>query len=351
MNAKIQRPDESHPGLVLTGGGARAAYQVGVLKGIAEQLRRGSGQPVSGRHRHLRRRGERHRARLGRRALQACGLRHREGLARIPGSPCDQGRCGQRAASGLHWMLALTHRRLAGASAAFAVRQHAAVGTIAQESEFRRHPARPVQAASAGDRHLRHQLLGCGFGDLLRVLLADRALGPGVAQGRAGAADAGPFDGEPVHSLFVPAHLPAPAILRRRRHAPDLAPEPGDSSGRQSAVGHRRRRPGVRRVSACATREPSPPSGRCSASCWIRCSWTSCNRISSASAATTTRPHKTPHRLPGAHAVAGSVEIARRHRDELPRSLRALLRTMGANEASAGTLLSYSCSSAATPAS
>ena len=32
-------------GLVLTGGGARAAYQVGVLKGIAELLRRGSACP------------------------------------------------------------------------------------------------------------------------------------------------------------------------------------------------------------------------------------------------------------------------------------------------------------------
>ncbi|MDP8984942.1 MAG: patatin-like phospholipase family protein, partial [Pseudomonadota bacterium] len=34
-------------GLVLTGGGARAAYQVGVLKGIAELVRRGSGSPFS----------------------------------------------------------------------------------------------------------------------------------------------------------------------------------------------------------------------------------------------------------------------------------------------------------------
>jgi NTE family protein len=44
MNAQ---PHEELPtlGLVLTGGGARAAYQVGVLKGIAEQLRRGSGSP------------------------------------------------------------------------------------------------------------------------------------------------------------------------------------------------------------------------------------------------------------------------------------------------------------------
>jgi len=33
---KLQHKDESTLGLVLTGGGARAAYQVGVLKGIAE---------------------------------------------------------------------------------------------------------------------------------------------------------------------------------------------------------------------------------------------------------------------------------------------------------------------------
>src|ERR1700734_2098365 len=32
-------------GLVLTGGGARSAYQVGVLKGVAELMRRGSACP------------------------------------------------------------------------------------------------------------------------------------------------------------------------------------------------------------------------------------------------------------------------------------------------------------------
>ncbi len=44
MNAKLL-PHETTLGLVLTGGGARAAYQVGVLKGIAELLHRGSGSP------------------------------------------------------------------------------------------------------------------------------------------------------------------------------------------------------------------------------------------------------------------------------------------------------------------
>src|ERR1700686_2431039 len=34
-----------HLGLVLTGGGARSAYQVGVLKGVAELLRRGAACP------------------------------------------------------------------------------------------------------------------------------------------------------------------------------------------------------------------------------------------------------------------------------------------------------------------
>src|SRR6202789_2951080 len=35
----------AHLGVVLTGGGARSAYQVGVLKGVAELLRRGSACP------------------------------------------------------------------------------------------------------------------------------------------------------------------------------------------------------------------------------------------------------------------------------------------------------------------
>jgi NTE family protein len=38
-------PDPRRLGLVLTGGGARSAYQVGVLKGIADLLRRGSACP------------------------------------------------------------------------------------------------------------------------------------------------------------------------------------------------------------------------------------------------------------------------------------------------------------------
>ncbi|HEX4152979.1 MAG TPA: patatin-like phospholipase family protein [Steroidobacteraceae bacterium] len=44
MNAELQQRDTTL-GLVLTGGGARAAYQVGVLKGIAEVLHRGAGTP------------------------------------------------------------------------------------------------------------------------------------------------------------------------------------------------------------------------------------------------------------------------------------------------------------------
>ncbi len=42
-------------GLVLPGGGARAAYQVGVLRAIADLLPARSANPFPGRHRHLRR--------------------------------------------------------------------------------------------------------------------------------------------------------------------------------------------------------------------------------------------------------------------------------------------------------
>jgi len=38
-------PEPRQLGLVLTGGGARSAYQVGVLRGIADLLRRGSACP------------------------------------------------------------------------------------------------------------------------------------------------------------------------------------------------------------------------------------------------------------------------------------------------------------------
>ena len=61
-------------GLLLTGGGARAAYQVGVLEAIAD-LRREAGAPGAGQslrdhHRHLGRRHQRRRAGLRRRRLR-----------------------------------------------------------------------------------------------------------------------------------------------------------------------------------------------------------------------------------------------------------------------------------------
>ena len=45
MHTSIVPAETPHLGLVLTGGGARSAYQVGVLKGVAELLRRGSACP------------------------------------------------------------------------------------------------------------------------------------------------------------------------------------------------------------------------------------------------------------------------------------------------------------------
>src|ERR1700731_3092748 len=45
MHTSIVPADAPHLGLVLTGGGARSAYQVGVLKGVAELMRHGSACP------------------------------------------------------------------------------------------------------------------------------------------------------------------------------------------------------------------------------------------------------------------------------------------------------------------
>ena len=45
MHTSIVPVETPHLGLVLTGGGARSAYQVGVLKGVAELVRRGSACP------------------------------------------------------------------------------------------------------------------------------------------------------------------------------------------------------------------------------------------------------------------------------------------------------------------
>ena len=58
-------------GLVLTGGGARAAYQVGRAQGHRRAVAARLPLPLSDRHRHLRRRGERHRHRLGSRRISA----------------------------------------------------------------------------------------------------------------------------------------------------------------------------------------------------------------------------------------------------------------------------------------
>jgi NTE family protein len=45
MHTSVVARETPHLGLVLTGGGARSAYQVGVLKGVAELVRRGSACP------------------------------------------------------------------------------------------------------------------------------------------------------------------------------------------------------------------------------------------------------------------------------------------------------------------
>ena len=80
-------------GLVLPGGGARAAYQVGVLKAIAEMLPPDAPQSVSGHRRHLGRSRGGHGPRRRGLSLAACGGSAGKGLgqfsrlAGVPGRP------------------------------------------------------------------------------------------------------------------------------------------------------------------------------------------------------------------------------------------------------------------------
>jgi len=100
MNAMPQRPDAATLGLVLTGGGARAGVPGRGAQGHRRAARARRPEPLSGGHRHLRGRGQRHCPRIRRRSLPPRRLHHREGMARIPRAPRDQGGRGQRAAVG-----------------------------------------------------------------------------------------------------------------------------------------------------------------------------------------------------------------------------------------------------------
>ena len=229
-------------GLVLTGGGARSAYQVGVLKGVAEILGRGARQSISDHHRNFRRCRQRHRPRLRPRAFPSRRLCHREGVARVPRAPRVQGGPGSMLRSGSALDPRTHYRRLAGAPAAFAVRQHAALGAAAQEPRFRRYPARHVQAASTGGRRLCDQL---SEADSVTFYACAGPIEPWKRAARKGARVQLTLD-HLMASLSIP-FLFRPVLLHQQYFGDGamrqtLAPEPGDSPRGQSAVHHRGQR-------------------------------------------------------------------------------------------------------------
>ena len=120
-------------GLVLPGGGARAAYQVGVLKAIAEMLPRVA-QSVSRHRRHLGRRGIGGRARG--RCLSLAAARSRRWSTCGPTSTCRRCSRSMRRSmlrSGIALDAVAALRRPAAAAAAGAVRQLAAARAAGAE--------------------------------------------------------------------------------------------------------------------------------------------------------------------------------------------------------------------------
>ena len=271
-------------------------------------------------------------------------LRHREGVARLPRAPGVQGRCAEHAALGAALDARAGHRRLAGPSAAFLFDNTPAVGAAARASEFRRH------SRGLYKEHL--QAIGIcatSYADADSVTFyacSPRRSSPGSGRSRKGARVQLTLD-HLMASLAIP-FLFRPILLHDQyygdgamRQTSPLSPAIHLGANRLlvigvgDAVAAGPRRGGIR--------SPSRPSARCSASCSIRCSWTSCTRIWSASKRyNALRP--SVRRIESLVSTPSQdlTEIARRHRHELPRSLRALLRTLGANNSGAGTqLLSY----------
>ena len=356
MNAKLQQPGEATLlGLVLTGGGARAAYQVGVLKGIAEQLGRGAGSPfqvITGTSAGA----------VSAIALASDAAHFRHAVYAIEKVWRDfrvhhviKADAVSVLRSGLQWILALTtggwlvhpprsvfdNTPLVGA-----VAQEPATSTGFRAGMYKQHLQRR--------RHLRDQLLGCGFGDLLCLL---RPIEPWTRAARKGARVQLTLE-HLMASLSIP-FLFRPIFLHQQyfgdgamRQTSPLSP--AIHLGRTACWSSSAWAIPRQRASACRPSGPSRPSARCSASCSIRCSWISCSRISSGIEALQRRHQGAAYRLPGAHAVAGSL------RDRAPPPLGAAAEPAGAASRDGGELLQAvgghavelsACSSAATPAS
>ena len=200
----------SRAGLILTGGGARAAYQVGVLKALAEiHTSRRLAVPHHRRHLGWRRVGQ-HPGRK-RHPLASVDSRNREGLGQFPRRPGIPLRRaghaqGRRALDGF-----AVHGRHDRA-AEIAARQLTAARAAFQGDGFRRGARQRGERPPAGARTLRHQLFHRALGVVLRGGDHHQRMVARAAARRARAAVARLPDGQPRHSIPVSADVPARRI-------------------------------------------------------------------------------------------------------------------------------------------
>ena len=189
---------------MLTGGGARSAYQVGVLKGVAELLRRGSACPfpiITGTSAGA----------VSAVALASDAAHFRRSVYAIERVWRDfrvhhvfKADAVNMLKSGLHWMLAFI-------TGGWLVHPpHSLFDNTPLWDLLRDQLHFDGIPRSLYKKHLHaigicHLLRRCGFRDVLCLYLPDRTLGPRVPQGGPGASDAGSFDGEPVHPISVSA--------------------------------------------------------------------------------------------------------------------------------------------------
>ena len=212
----------SRAGLILTGGGARAAYQVGVLKALARDTS-ASRLAVSHHRRHLgwRRVGQ-HPGRE-RDALASVRVGNRKSLGefpRPPGVPLRRARHaqGRRAAGWGRCSRAASWGRRSRCST---IRRCASC--CRKVTDFDAVRANVAQRRPARAGAVRHQLFHRALGVVLRGRDHRERMVARAAARRARAAVARLPHGEPGHSVPVSADLPARRILRRRRDAPDRA--------------------------------------------------------------------------------------------------------------------------------
>ena len=245
-------PTGAKTGLVLTGGGARAAYQVGVLKAVRGHPRQPAREPVPDRLRHFGRRDQRGRARGLRRRLRRAVrqlLEVWEGLrchARLPHRlPATS------SAPAARW-LARSDADLR-AQPDLAARQRAA----ARHARRARWTSSASRRTSTSARSTRCRVTASGYTSGQSVSFFQggsraRGLGAQAAHRRRDPAERRSAARLGRAAVHLPGGEVPPRVLRRRLDAPDRAGQPGAAPRRRPGARGRHRAADRRSRRACA---------------------------------------------------------------------------------------------------